>query len=305
MEPLDHVIQWLNKLELEEPPRHEDSNPQPQVPHTPNIRPNLALADDEVSPTNTNFSSIFDSPIENVRRKKIHSHASTLASSIGSDSDEDNWAERCEAKSAEVAPCDPFLVVDEVTSQSIAPSSAADRISGQYINEACVQLKLTAEPVTLGTTRQVFITSCYQCILAGLPCSRALPGCSRCKRAGCQHLCLLHRRKLLGEMVLGDVVGNRTPVLLRLRGDDEVTWENKLVLLHEVSGNPLRPSRSELTVCYKLQKVWKSRKERENWILPAWDGPRGTYGPPHRYRDDNLHPGEGLGRTTFREVELG
>jgi hypothetical protein len=96
-------------------------------------------------------------------------------------------------------------------------------LPGHSIGEGCVQVNLTSERVTVDITRQIFITSCYQCILAGLPCSRTLPGCSRCKRAGCQHLCLLHRRKLLEEMVIGDVIGNRTPVLLRVRGDDEVS----------------------------------------------------------------------------------
>lgn len=230
MEGLETVLQWLNTLELGEPPLREDPNPEPHVPTTPNGSRTIATAEDGVSPTNTNFSSIFDGPrINSPRERKPHSHASTSASSAGSDSDND---ERCVPNPAEA--WGPLLAADEVIDPFLAPTSGAGEGTDNPLHDRYGQLRLAPEPAIPGTIHQVFITSCYQCLLAGLPCSRTLPGCSRCKRAGCQHLCLLHRRKLLQEMVLGDGVGNRTPVLLKVKGEDGEVWERKVELLHEV-----------------------------------------------------------------------
>ena len=89
--------------------------------------------------------------------------------------------------------------------------------------------------------QNVFITSCFQCVLAGLPCSRTYPACSRCRRNGSEQLCLLHRRKRSTEMVLGDIIANRTPVLLHVRGEDCQAWDKKLGLLQEVKSSPRAP----------------------------------------------------------------
>jgi hypothetical protein len=87
------------------------------------------------------------------------------------------------------------------------------------------------------------------------------------------------------EMVLGDVIGNATPTLLRLRDDGDDVWERKRGLLLE------------------LKRKWKDRLEKENWVFPVNDGRLGSYnthGKKHVYD----HPGEGIGRQTFREVVL-
>lgn len=81
----------------------------------------------------------------------------------------------------------------------------------------------------------IILTSCLQCTLMRLPCSRTLPHCTRCVRNGHASLCLAQRRKLTSEMVDGHVVGNQEPVLVRLRGEGAEKWREKCRVYYMVS----------------------------------------------------------------------
>jgi hypothetical protein len=59
---------------------------------------------------------------------------------------------------------------------------------------------------------------------------------------------------------------------------------------------------ARLTIC-KLHQIWEDREERKNWILPINDGRTGTF-RTHGRKPDFRHAGEGLGRLTFRNVDL-
>jgi hypothetical protein len=228
MEPVELVNRWLRKLEPEEPSHGNHTDKDLNVLRTPDRKQQPACDEDEPSPTDTLFSSVFDSPQgANILPNGNRSSCGTPGSSVISDDECDIFQD---PKTATVA---PFSVVGEGEDEVTVPLNGSDDLLSS-VAEPCIQAKKSPPAVGLGPKVSVFITSCYQCVLAGLPCSRSLPGCVRCKRAGREHLCLLHRRKLLQEMVIGDAVGNRTPVLLKLRCDDAASWEKKLDLLHKV-----------------------------------------------------------------------
>ena len=81
--------------------------------------------------------------------------------------------------------------------------------------------------------RLVALISCYQCVMAGLPCSRTYPACSRCERAGNADTCLLFRRKL-PEEITRKTGFNITPTLLMVEGEDESVRQKKVARLEEV-----------------------------------------------------------------------
>ncbi|KAF2114773.1 hypothetical protein BDV96DRAFT_646648 [Lophiotrema nucula] len=90
-----------------------------------------------------------------------------------------------------------------------------------------------------------------------------------CLQSGHGHLCLLHRRKVYEELVPGDSVGNQTPALLR------------------------------------LHQSWMEAEDRQNWVLPDLQtSRRGDYNTYGKHHVSRMHPGEGLGRQTFRTLEL-
>lgn len=75
-----------------------------------------------------------------------------------------------------------------------------------------------AQPSGKCTDTYIFITACLQCALKNLPCDKALPGCSRCVRAGQGDLCLPQREELEGEDKMRDVWEDSIPLFLKMRG---------------------------------------------------------------------------------------
>lgn len=81
-----------------------------------------------------------------------------------------------------------------------------------------------------------------------------------------------------------------TPVLLRSEGETEGVWEGKVELRE------------------RLLEEWRGGVDRRNWVLPSWttagkggvgDGGAGGVG------GRGEHPGEGVGRVVFWDVNEG
>lgn len=237
-------------------------------PRTPQRKTSNVVRIEEVSPTITNFTlieSVFDSPTRGARGEEDgdgdnESEISSVGSFAG---DGDEWGEdfkedhagQFNPADAEVKACKKHqanhTVKDPETDTDAEIVNSDDTsTSTRFITEfQDAELLYLPDPETLlipSTELQVsstppcglqlvFVTSCYQCLLAGLPCSRTLPCCTRCKRSGRGHLCLMHRRKLRHEMIPGDVIWNTTPVLLKLEGENQNIWEKKVELSGAVS----------------------------------------------------------------------
>ncbi|KAJ4353137.1 hypothetical protein N0V95_003609 [Ascochyta clinopodiicola] len=202
---------------------------------TPQRRSPQILSYDEVSPTTTNFSlgSVFDVP-----------------EGFG-----DSWIEEdpfCDDVSGVISilDCEAKVVRDsrETLQQedlgdnfkvrSFAsfdlPSEVEEGLANS-INTTCrAHVDIAALLIDRDGPRITWITSCTQCILADLPCSRTTPCCSRCKRNGQANVCLLHRRKFREEVDSSEAEAYTTLVLLKLQGEDESHWREKLRLAREV-----------------------------------------------------------------------
>lgn len=113
----------------------------------------------------------------------------------------------------------------------------------------------------------VWITSCIQCVVADLPCSRTVPGCSRCIRNGHGDLCLAQRSRLHAE-VLNDGY-NHDPLLLGRVGDhDDDTWAQKEEMQAEVCGlRFLLDDESLLT--RRLAHRYLARQARAELLVPV------------------------------------
>ena len=122
--------------------------------------------------------------------------------------------------------------------------------------------------------RIVWLTSCLQCTLANLPCSRTIPTCSRCKRNGYAPICLLQRRLFADDIEDSPAARLGLPVLLRLKIDDGDAWEKKVELAEKLLG------------------TWQEEQDKKNWVLPSVNTVRGNYSVAASYAR-KVHPGEG------------
>ncbi|KAF2654220.1 hypothetical protein K491DRAFT_779654 [Lophiostoma macrostomum CBS 122681] len=271
--------------------QHDDGAERKQAKsHTP---PRLVLVD-EISPTDTVFSdkSVFDSP---------YPHSATNpgspATPFGGHDDVfvdipktiavgpgDAWNLSRGTKIYELQKAvdirrgekqvNPRSNIDE---SSVAESDA-DTEAHDYKEPVA-----TVEDNSHSPRRLVSILSCWQCVLAGLPCSRTYPACSRCERAGRADTCLLFRRKTVQESTRTNT--DITPTLLLVEGEDESFRQNKLALLGE------------------LHQKWRDDLDRKNWVYPPIESKLGTY-RTHRSKIELLHPGEGIGQVVIRELPL-
>jgi hypothetical protein len=150
-------------------------------------------------------------------------------------------------------------------------------------------LEQTSAPVAPlhdhNTHRLVWIVSCLQCTLANLSCSRTHPCCTRCTRKGHSSECLLYRRWFASESLNASMAyRSGTPILLKVRGEDEALWQRKVELEKELCAE------------------WAAGQDRKNWVMPGVDGVRGGW-PVVRGRNV-VHPGEGKGRMSFSELVI-
>ncbi|KAF1362049.1 hypothetical protein EJ07DRAFT_153624 [Lizonia empirigonia] len=253
-------------------------------PVTPPRRRHLLQYYDELSPTSTNFSSgdVFDNP-------------ETPDESRNQDVFCDDASEATSVEDHELSPRDQLG--EQRTQPRFVKSADGDNIYsydplsevGTYLevkhDNLCESPNRVLPPVDPDRPRITCITSCTQCILADLPCSRTIPYCYRCKRKGQAGLCLLHRRKFPEEIERCHAELCTTPVLLKLKGEDETNWNEKL------------------KIAEKLNASWRTEEDRRNWVLPSIDGPRGDFGTYSTHLPRN-YAGEGKGQLMFRELHV-
>ena len=151
----------------------------PRHPSTPEIAllPPLLVAD--ISPTDSNFSTalepIFDSPSLHGRQAPTPPNTAWCASTSNS------------------SVCGQHSAFDR--SSTWAQHSETDTLceSDAHLEDGDVPPLDTAAP------HLISLTSCLQCVLADLPCSRTLPSCTRCVRNG-EVVCVAQRNRVLQEM---------------------------------------------------------------------------------------------------------
>jgi hypothetical protein len=298
----DRIAGWLEELSISSDDsnrRENDESVEEQSesfePTTPPRRASTPLtAYEEVSPTDTSFSghSIFDAPT----RKNLRCGSPTSkyqirddTSDITSVGDDVEWGLSVKEQHLVQPPPAPNFArrasSPPTSVVSYDPSSNAEEdeanVSSEPAPDAGFPLYDPIDP------RLVWITSCLQCTLANLPCSRTHPACSRCKRKGCADDCLLHRRSFAIEAL--DPEKCKVPILLKVRGDEEETWQRKLGLAED------------------LRKEWVAEQEKDNWVMPDIGSPRVTLKERvqvlqgARVRKKGiLHPGEGMGRISYK-----
>ncbi|KAJ4984003.1 hypothetical protein SVAN01_10497 [Stagonosporopsis vannaccii] len=272
------VLSWLRDVDQRVfiDDASESSDRTPTEPKTPLKPQPLVQTYDEVSPTNASFcsESIFDAPY--------------LPDGTSID---DPFCDDIPG----IAPADDKYAIWEQLNitipdtQSLAwhnpPSGIVNDIETPHKTSKETPRTTTASPIDPDRPRFTRVTSCIQCILADLPCSRTPPYCSRCKRNGRGNVCLLHRQKYINEIDRSDATTCTTPVLLKLQGEDEIMWGKKKELAGE------------------LEQAWRDGEDRKNWVLPSLEG------LVNSFRKDGARlrqafPGEGKGRLTHRELHV-
>ncbi|KAI4609476.1 hypothetical protein J4E83_008645 [Alternaria metachromatica] len=295
----DRIEGWLDKLdiknaELDESDCATDTDGEAEYgPTTPPRRSDYrSVPQDEISPTDTSFSgqSIFDKPL----RRNLFGSPTPKFEIRDDDSDTTSidsrdWApqqdkepplERLEPPAFALRPSKPSARLDlhEAASKTDTDDlTAVPHLDPQH----------TLSPHDPNEPRPVWITSCLQCTLAGLPCSRTYPSCSRCKRHNRAEECLLQRRRFTSEVMDSSLMDKSiAPALLKVKGEDEGIWKRKVELAE--------------TLCEK----WVAEQDKSNWVLPDVGSARGGWGKRRGRggKEKVGHPGEGIGRLAFREL---
>ncbi|KAF2866530.1 hypothetical protein BDV95DRAFT_202338 [Massariosphaeria phaeospora] len=276
MDAPDLVLGWLERLGTADWASAEQSASEDEkLPSTP-TRQHTQEHLEDISPTTTKFSSdsIFDTPyVDTAGSPHAHNDTSsnTDATSVGYQED---------------SSCEDQLVSTAEKTASLDSYEAPSNLDfSGHIHDARPETPEKHDP---DLPELVWITSCLQCTLANLPCSRTLPGCSRCQRSGHSDLCLLQRRKVpsRGEFVRGNTVLNTTPVLLKVQGEDEELWNRKAALMEE------------------LHQYWLEEQDRRNWVLPSPYSTQGGFKRQGNRTRTALHPGEEVGRRTYKNLHL-
>jgi hypothetical protein len=225
----DQVWSWLRDASHQE---YDDvvseiGDSASREPATPSRRLLSVQYCEEVSPTNASFASdsasIFDEPdtqcdvwIEDPFDDDVPDTSSTL--------------EQLHCSQTKVV---RGIAGSDLTVLNTGRSVAASLDSTEVAEEgADISVEAAAAPIDPNEPRITRITSCTQCTVADLKCSRGVPSCSRCNRKGQGSLCLLQRGRYMEELD-EDLLCSPT-VLLKLKDDDEWTWQQKVKLSKEV-----------------------------------------------------------------------
>ena len=304
-EDLDGIKGWLRKLDVDgleadvisgyHDKRTTESRLQPV---TPPRRPHTVLGvHEEISPTDTSFSgrSIFDKPL----RKKLNHGSPSRGYQVLDDASDTSESERewepTPIEECTLKPKADCAIEDPIVLQSAQASTSSSAILNSYCQSLHVDIHdppKPAEPTTqlyhdADTPRLVWLTSCLQCTLVGLLCSRTHPCCSRCKRTDNPELCLLHRRSFIFETLDPSKSDKcRNPILLRVKGEDDAVWRRKVDLSRE------------------LTDKWLSEQDKKNWVMPTIESQRGGWKKKRMFQTvpgKDIHPGEGSGRISYKE----
>ncbi|KAL6704635.1 hypothetical protein ACN47E_008032 [Coniothyrium glycines] len=285
----DRVTGWLEDLHIDETDdtvgKLEEDEVDPTIlgaPTTPQKQLQSIQRCEEVSPTDTSFSN--DSNFDVQTPRDLQSNSLGPSFRIYDEFSDTDSIHGCEERPVatsrtQKATCNtPAALTHSKTYEDVFQSR-----SEKLHTKEDVALPLYAPSHDPSTPRLVCITSCLQCTLTNLPCSRTPPSCSRCRRKGQQDICLLQRRKFPEEMISATLAEYTTPKLLRLRDEEEQSWNRKMAVHDE------------------LMRAWEDKQNSMNWVMPEVDSPRKGWskfgrGIPTR------HPGEGKGEMDDRVV---
>lgn len=299
----DRVKGWLEEAHIDDLETggngsHEDKRiiESGLQPVTPPPRPQtVPRVRDEISPTDTSFSgrSIFDAPLH---KKPFHGSPSPGVQIADDESDttgdgEGEW-EPTLTKERTLGPEEDRTFEGPARIPISSPDTLnfQDPLSYTDIQRPPKSADAASQALTHDSNlpRVVWLTSCLQCTLAHLPCSRTYPSCSRCQRTGKPDLCLLHRRCFAFEALDPSMLDKcRKPILLKVKGEDEAIWQGKVNLAKE------------------LREKWEADQEVKNWVMPAIESERGGWKKKHSFRTAlgrDSHPGEGYGRMSYTEL---
>lgn len=263
---LGRVIEWLKEIDLGADEKEQIK--EEAGPRTPPRRQYERLLYEEVSPTDTTFSgaSIFDKSYrQHEELDRPRQCRDDISEATSVDEDDEKPTRQT------VFDARSGTLFDD------GPDSTVDEIYAE------VQPRSVFEPNTIRLTT---IISCLQCTLASLPCSRTSPSCTRCIRNNFSSFCLLQRRLFDDEIADTPPELCLTPVLLKLATEDEGSWKKKMEAKHE------------------LMRVWKEKRNKENWVLPSVESKRGGWRKYGRFDTMRIGVGvgEGSGRLRCEEV---
>ncbi|KAL1608085.1 hypothetical protein SLS60_003024 [Paraconiothyrium brasiliense] len=236
---------WLEALNIEADHEGTRQKMTTTTPSTPRTKPlclqrTIPQLFEEISPTDTNFSSdiVFDSPLSPSCNATLNPRwdTDTEASSLD---DEDEARVRKEL----------FCSVEKLDSNDVKPTIQS-RASAQDLTtplkhplHGSAYPELTSDVDSLPrlvldfdpeANHLICLSSCLQCVLSDLRCSRTLPSCSRCIRNGHGELCLAQRKRLHVEVFDEDDSVDTDPILLKVEGDDNDTYDKKFKLQDDV-----------------------------------------------------------------------
>ncbi|CAO2649258.1 Nn.00g066430.m01.CDS01 [Neocucurbitaria sp. VM-36] len=291
----ERITGWLEDLHI----TNSDKNKSESVnefaaqkerfaPTTPERKVCVYEAPDNSSPTDTLFSetSVFDTPL------RKYAEPRNVRPSNDKTDDDTSDITSVDGKAWEL-----HLKTHQDTDDRISSPNATQIDTASSIVSSTTSSELSTTPIIIpsplsavpprdpNSPRTVWIASCLQCTLSGLPCSRTPPSCSRCKRKGQAKICLLQRRWLSEEISLSQDKGCTVPKLLKLRGEDEEVWGQKVDVARE------------------LFEEWRAEQDRRNWVLPSVESPRGGY-PVFGCGERVSHPGEGSGQVVHAELSV-
>jgi len=295
----DRIEGWLDKLNIKgaetdesecTTATHQEAEYEPTTP--PRRSDYRSVPQDEISPTDTSFSgqSIFDKPL----RKNLFGSPTPKFERRDDDSDTTSidsrdWAPaQGKERTLERLVPPAFALRPSKPSARLDPREAPSQMDTDDLTAVWNLDPQRALPTPdPNEPRPVWITSCLQCTLAGLPCSRTYPACSRCKRHNRAEECLLQRRRFTSEVMDSSPMDrSAVPALLKVKGEDEGIWKRKVELAE--------------TLCEK----WVAEQDKRNWVLPDVGSARGGWGKRRGRggKEKVGHPGEGIGRLAFREL---
>ena len=241
----ERISRWIRQIDHKQSDEDasELGDTRAVAPVTPLRQPTPLLCYDKPSPTNTSFSggSIFD----NLQTPHDSRNDDPFRDDISDATSIDNENDYPETKAKQ------FTLIFIPNIPAPGNTAKSSRLASVYSYDPPSELDTDlqdelgdftelpvapqAAPISQDKPRIVRLTSCLQCTLAGLPCSRTTPSCSRCLRAGKGSTCLLYRRKFREEIDASDAETCTVPVLLKLKDEDSETWKEKLKLAEEVN----------------------------------------------------------------------
>lgn len=229
----DRISSWLRDAALNECVDDADELGDAETSDaiTPPRRPLLREYYDEISPTNTRFSSgsIFDTPqppadgwIEDVFGDDIPDNVPAYNRTYCHDEEDSAWPQA-------------HISVDQFDAETHVFYDPPSEVTEESTDIAETPTTVAIPYIDPEKPRPTWLTSCTQCIHADMPCSRKAPACSRCRRKGQAALCLLHRRPYPKEILGSSAPWSTTLILLKLKDEDKEMWNKKLRLKDKVS----------------------------------------------------------------------